>query len=104
VHYIDRTIDGGGIIAQARPQLSVKDDLYALFYKSVEVGISLMDDILGMPLIPGASRKGTGRLYCNRELTDDKILTASSKCRDVVRDYLAAGPVGCEDIVKIANK
>lgn len=73
IHYLDYRIDAGPILAQRRPALSATDTVDSLVYKSLDLAIDTMSDVLSsltQAHIAGVpQRLEEGRNYNAREFT-----------------------------------
>ncbi len=91
VHFIDKSIDAGDVIMQARPSnLSTTDDLDDVFLKNCICGFELvcnnLEDLLeGNIETKRLSSRGT--LYQIRDKTPAKILEVEKKIVKVLGDY-----------------
>ena len=91
VHFIDKSIDAGDIILQARPcNLSTTDDLEDVFLKNCICGFDLVCDNLGDLLggdIKTTHLSNRGTLYQMKDKTPAKIREVEKKLNKVLGDY-----------------
>jgi methionyl-tRNA formyltransferase len=77
VHYLDKGIDTGGIIAHGRPEISPGDTLHSLGCKTIIVTADLVLRILRVlgsgGALPPIPQWEAGRLYQRKDLTGDAI-------------------------------
>jgi methionyl-tRNA formyltransferase len=83
IHYLNRGIDAGPILAQRRPAVEAADDVESLVHKSLDLAIETMSGVLqrvmqqhleGVP-----QRLSEGRNYNARELTPEKQAELTSR-------------------------
>ena len=91
VHFVDKTIDGGNIIAQRRTNLQVDDDLDDVFLKTCNTGFELLVEKVPQ-LIAGNVRPQKltkkGKLYQNKDYNNKIFQEAKQKLSKVIKDYL----------------
>lgn len=91
IHFIDSSIDAGGLIAQGRPSLSQGDSLHDIFCKTILCGFSLIEHILSSKkaLVNMKQKLSSwGDLYQMKDLNDEKIILTENKLADVLSKYL----------------
>ncbi len=96
VHYVDRTIDTGEILAQVFPRIEAKDNEISLFNRTVKVGIDLFTEVLKdfylyEKKLVGEKQSYLGKLYQEKDrtfLTDCKVckFLLSGKLKAVQRE------------------
>jgi methionyl-tRNA formyltransferase len=91
VHFIDRSIDAGGVIGQERPRLNIQDTLHDIFCKTVLCGFGVLEEILSSSYSltdTGQKLNSWGTLYQTKDFNDEKIFEAEKKLQAVLSSYL----------------
>ena len=91
LHYIDKTIDAGGIIAQKQADISAGDDVNDLFLKSCMAGFEILQEKL--PEIKNQTVKSSplqnkGKLYQIKDRTPEAEQEVTNKIDRVIEEYL----------------
>jgi methionyl-tRNA formyltransferase len=84
LHYIDESIDAGGVIATGTVDLDQCDDLDTLFFKSCQVGFRLLSSNLDDIIANKANKKSLenrGKLYQNKDKNSDIVNRAIENLR-----------------------
>jgi len=91
IHYVDKSIDAGKIIYQARPELSINDDFSDLFLKSCGCGIDFLEKNLSNFLQDNIDARNVdvkGKLYTTKDFSEEKLMEGKNKIKRVLSNYL----------------
>ena len=91
IHYVDNSIDGGGIIAQKRTNLSIGDDLDDIFFKTCKTGFELLQEKMDKILegkIKAKKLISRGKLYQKKDLNKSIVVKVNKKLPKVLKKYL----------------
>ncbi len=91
LHYIDKSIDAGEIIAQKKADIAIGDDVEDLFLKSCVAGFELIKENLSdikKRTVVGAKLKNKGKLYQTKDRTLLAEKEVDSKIDRVIKEYL----------------
>ncbi len=108
LHYLDKGIDTGGIIAHGRPEITAGDTLHSLGCKTVEVSADLALEVLqilgrGVEL-PAIAQWEKGRLFQRKDMSGEVVerLLALEKGGAVAR-FLANRAAGKIDPIQVVT-
>jgi len=89
IHQVTTGIDSGQVAAQEKPKLRLDDDLDLLFYRTCKCGVDLLQkNIIKIILNKAKFKKlDKGKLYQNKDVTDEVVTSANSKIGSVLYNY-----------------
>jgi len=91
IHHATAVVDGGGILAQARPAIEAGDSVHDIGCKTLMAGTALLQHYgaAGLPLPPGVRQSGQGRLCRRADFGVDSLHELESRMRSgMLHDYL----------------
>tara|TARA_R100000008_G_scaffold33943_1_gene19191 strand:+ start:1741 stop:2382 length:642 start_codon:yes stop_codon:yes gene_type:complete len=92
LHYIDKSIDAGEIIAQKKADIAAGDDIEDLFLKSCIAGFEVLKDSLAdikKQTVSSFVLKNKGKLYQIKDRTPEAEQEVASKIDRVIEEYLS---------------
>lgn len=95
VHHATAVVDGGGILAQARPAIERGDSVHDIGCKTLAAGSGLLQRYAAMagPLPAGVRQSGEGRLCRRADFGIEPLHQLKSRFRDgMLDDYLRDRP------------
>ena len=91
LHYIDKSIDAGEIIAQKKADIAIGDDVEDLFLKSCMAGFELIEENLPdikKRTVVSKKIKNKGKLYQTKDRTSQAEKEVDGKIDRVIKEYL----------------
>jgi folate-dependent phosphoribosylglycinamide formyltransferase PurN len=95
VHHATPVVDGGGILAQARPEMHVHDSVHDIGCKTMIAGAALLNYFASQPgpLPAGMPQSGTGKLCRRADFDIESLHTLKTHMENgLLGEYLARKP------------
>lgn len=92
VHHATSIVDGGGILAQARPDVRSSDSIHDIGCKTIMAGAALLQRFASQspPLLQGAPQTGVGKLCRRADFDIESLRQVQSRIANgMLKDYLA---------------
>lgn len=92
VHHATAIVDGGGVLAQARPEVWASDSIHDLGCKTIMAGTALLQHFASqsLPLSQGVPQTGEGKLCRRADFNIESLRQVQSRMANgMLKDYLA---------------
>lgn len=105
VHHATAVVDGGGILAQARPDIHTKDSVHDIGCKTIIAGAKLLKQVtlLQLPLPSGAPQTGHGKLCRRADFGIDSLRALKCNMGNGMLQYYLANKSSRDALFPIVN-